>query len=363
MEKIDFVIIGAGVVGMQTALTLINNGVAPEDIAIFEQNPFPGEHSSSRNSGVLHAGLYYPQNSLKQKLCLDGNRMWRTQAFELGIEIKKIGKYVVATNIQEIEELNELYNFSIKKSVPEISWVGTEEIDCLKEVINVEKAFLSKNTGIIDCAEMIKKLSEYLYKKGVNFLENQKVDLIYENKKLKIKCNKETFRANTVINTAGLYAVDLRKSIGLEDIENNYVKGNYLKLNKKYFNDYLIYPLPEKSLKGLGIHTVVQGDGSVLFGPNTEDVFDVNYQMNSKIIAEIYYGISKIFKNINIEDLSLAYSGIRSKIIKDNKLYSDFLIQSPVENYIEALGIDSPGLTASPAIASYICSIAMRSST
>jgi L-2-hydroxyglutarate oxidase LhgO len=351
MEEIPFAIIGAGVVGLQTAYALLEEGVPAEDIAIFEQNPYPGEHSSSRNSGVLHAGIYYPKDSLKQKYCLEGNLLWRKQAQELKLDLNEIGKYIIATSDEEISELEKLYSFANQKLVPDLRWISNDEQLKLNNFVDFKKGFYSKSTAILDCGQMITCLSDYLIKKGVMLLTSQKIELIKNYKSILLKVNSDIFTAEKIINSAGLFAVELRKQLGLKNIDNNYVKGNYLKLTKKYFTDSLIYPLPDEGLKGLGIHTIVQADGSILFGPDTEDVDSISYEMDESMIINLHKSISRIFKNVSKDDLCLAYSGVRSKIIKDNEPYNDFLIQSPIENYVEALGIDSPGLTSAPMIA------------
>lgn len=339
-DKIPYTIIGAGIVGFQTALTLIDKGAKPDHIAIYEQNPFPGEHSSTRNSGVLHAGLYYPKDSLKQELCVKGNRLWRDLEKRFNFDIVACGKYVFASNEEEVPELEQLYNLAKEKDVPGLTWTGTAQIE---DYAHVEKAFFSSTTAYLDCGKALKIFSDYLQSKGVHFLYNQKAqpEDVLEN-------------SEVVINTGGLYGVEFRKELGLKDIENFFVKGNYLKLNKNFYNESLLYPLPEQNLRGLGIHTVISPDGSILFGPNTEEVSEIDYGMSEEVIDQMFKGISKAFKGIHKNDLMLAYSGIRSKIKIDGAAYQDFVIQSPKPNYIEALGIDSPGFTASPAIAEYI---------
>jgi 2-hydroxyglutarate dehydrogenase len=342
---IRFAIVGSGIIGFQVAYQLLKRGIPSEDIAVFEENIYPGEHSTARNSGVLHAGLYYPADSKKQKFCLEGNRLWDEQAHELGIQVNRCGKYIVATNDSETEQIEELYEFATQKGVPGLTWNEASEI---KDYVNVKKAFFSKSTGVVSVSEVIKKFQDYLYQKDVPLLLGQKVENL--NKDLEFTVGDDRFKADVLINCGGLKGVELRSQLGLADLENNWVKGRYLKLNKKYYNQSLIYPLPEKGLKGLGVHTSFDLDGIVRFGPDTFDVNAIDYKVEEDALEAMWQAIQKTFKGIEKSDLSLDYAGIRAKI----KGHDDFIIQSPLSGYFECLGIESPGLTSSPAIASYL---------
>jgi len=195
---------------------------------------------------------------------------------------------------------------------------------------------------------VIKKFQDYLFQKDVPLLLGQKVENL--NRDLEFTVGEDHFKAEVLINCGGLKGVELRSQLGLADLENNWVKGRYLKLNKKYYNDSLIYPLPEAGLKGLGVHTSFDLDGIVRFGPDTFDISEIDYKVEDDALEAMWQAIQKTFKGIEKTDLSLDYAGIRAKI-KGN---DDFLIQSPISGYIECLGIESPGLTASPAIAQHV---------
>ena len=188
--KIKFAIIGSGIVGFQIAYQLLKKGVPSEDIAVFEENIYPGEHSTARNSGVLHAGLYYPAHSNKQKFCLEGNRMWDTLGKELDIQVNRCGKYIVATNKSEIQRIDELFEFAKEKGVPGLSWNDAAEI---KDYVNVEKAFFSASTGFVSVSEVIKKFQDYLYQKDVPLLLGQKVENL--NRDLEFTVGEDHFKA------------------------------------------------------------------------------------------------------------------------------------------------------------------------
>ena len=355
---IPFVIIGGGVVGLLIAKEL--NFLFPDrEIVLFEKETFFGEHSTHRNSGVLHAGLYYPRESLKRKLCIEGIKIWKKDYPQF---VNNCGKYLIATSLNEEQELEELYNNAISNGVKNLNWCDDNEISSLKEFINVSKAFKSHDTSILNIGESLKEIELSLQKENIYLFKNQCVESIqYFDSKFNIQTNLEKLSSDFVINAAGLGAIDLRLKLGLTDFDNEFVKGSYLKLKKKYFNDSLLYPVPNPGLKGLGVHTSYGEDGAIRFGPNVEDIKEVNYVLNSDLVTKMSKDILKTFKGINESDLEIDYCGIRSKIKRDGKLYSDFYISNGesyrLTNYIECLGIESPGLTSSPAIAKLVSEI------
>jgi L-2-hydroxyglutarate oxidase LhgO len=329
-------------------------------VALFEKEAFVGEHSTSRNSGVLHSGIYYPLNSLKKKLCLEGNKIWHKLGIEKKIKINRCGKYIISCTHEEKKILTQLYDRAQNNGVEGISWVNAQELDELNSIVHVKDAFFSRNTGSIDLADTIKILEKDIYNKNIPLMKGNEVfEIQLEDNNFIVRTNKETLKTRIIINTAGLYAVKLRRMVGLFDLEDYWVKGNYLKYSKKLNYSSLIYPVPLKKLKGLGVHTSFDSDGSIRFGPNAEEVSELFYGLNDEKIKEnMYLSISKIFKGIQKEFLNFDYSGIRSKIKLKGKLHEDFWIKGPKElgipGYYEMCGIESPGLTASPAIAKYI---------
>lgn len=357
MADLKIAIIGAGIVGLQIARELIERGET--DFAIFEKNIYPGEHSSSRNSGVLHAGIYYPKDSLKQKLCLEGNKLWSDVASKYEIPLERSGKFIVSTSPEEDQELESFYNFVLEKEVPGIRWATPIELKEISQFVKVSKAFFSETTGIVSVSEAIKAFQNFIFKNNIPLLLDQGVEAITKTTSgFHLMVGDDQISADFVINCAGLEAVNLRKLLGLNEFENYWVKGRYLKLNKPYYTDSLIYPIPKKNLKGLGVHTSFEFDKIVRFGPDTEDVSTIDYSTDEEVIEEMYPEIMKVFKGIKKEDLSVDYAGIRSKIksTSNGDFSPDFILDSPIPGYIECLGIESPGLTASPAIAKHVVS-------
>lgn len=360
MADTSIAIIGAGIVGFQIAYELYKKGI--HDFAIFEANEFAGEHSSSRNSGVLHAGIYYPEGTFKHEMCLQGNELWSQVSDELSISLQRPGKYVISTDKNEDLILENIFEQTLKKKVPGIRRMSKSEIREISPFVNISNGFFSETTGILNVSEAIKRLEEFFYQKNIPLLKGQKVEHIERSgKEFVLKVAGEKVRSEFLVNCGGLYGVTLRRKLGLQDLEDYWVKGRYLKLKKTkkdFYCEKLIYPIPNKNLKGLGVHTSFDFDKVVRFGPDTLDVHDLNYHVGKEAIEEMYPAISKVFKGFKKSDLEEDYAGVRSKIIKvpNREQHTDFWIESPLSNYIECLGIESPGLTASPSIARFVVS-------
>ncbi|MCB9062401.1 MAG: FAD-dependent oxidoreductase [Halobacteriovoraceae bacterium] len=355
MEKIQVAIIGGGIIGLQTALEL-SKYVNPEEIVLLEKNPFCGDETSARHSSVLHSGIYYPMNSKKHRLCMHGLELWNDLCQEFQIDKKNCGKYLFATTQNELEDLNKYKQLALEKNIPFRS-ISNSEQEKLRIYTHLLDGIFIESTSVIDAPSAIKKIETSLFNRGVIFQKNITVlDIVQHSESYELDCGDYRFECEYLINCAGHGAVDLRKKLGLFDIENFFVKGNYIKTHQKFYNESLLYPIPHHNLLGLGIHTSFDLDGTLRFGPNTEPIAEINYSMNSNLISEFIGPIQKQFIGIETEKLELDYCGIRPKILLNGELYTDFIIQSPLAKYIECLGIESPGLTSSPAIAEFIVS-------
>lgn len=368
METLAFTVIGGGICGVLTALKL-KTRYPDRDVVLIDKEPYIGHHNTTRNSGVLHAGIYYPNGSLKHKLCIAGYNEWVHLCAKYNIERNICGKYIIATSEPELQTLDEIFLGAQKNGVTGLSKMTSADLAEIQDYSNAIGGFLSAQTGILDISSGINILRDELLKLDVIVMMNTEVIkikssgdkiLIEYSTEPSSEASTESFQTEHLINCAGADAVNLRRQLGLVDIESLLVKGNYLKLNKPYYNKKLIYPVPEKGLYGLGVHTSFHLDGIVRFGPNTENTNSVSYANSEKNIELMYPAIKQKFKQIEKSDLSPDYTGVRTKILKNGALHSDFLIQNPTETkiagYHEALGIESPGMTAAPAIANLIVS-------
>lgn len=360
MDVIDHTVIGGGIVGLFVAKAL-KEKFPDQDVVLLEASPFLGDQNTGRNSGVIHSGIYYPTNSFKHKLCLEGNRIWREKASEYHADINLCGKYIVSCSAEETQKLQEIFDNGLRNEVPGLRWGDKEDLKVLSPFVNVDQCLFSPHTAIIDVPKVVKYLDRTLTHLDCIILKDNPVTDLKKEEHFVIKTLRESFYSRRVFNCAGLGAIHLREKLNLKDFQNYFVKGNYVKTHQEYFSQNLIYPLPDKNNLGLGIHTVLDPLGGVLFGPNTEVIEEINYEISEDTVDEMYREIPRVFKKIDPEKLSPAYCGIRTKIKKEGEVVNDFLIQGPlqtgIENYYECLGIDSPGLTSSPAIAKYVISL------
>ncbi len=382
MFNIPVLIIGGGVIGLNIAYAISkSNFFSCDEIVLCEKDKFLGEHSSSRNSGVLHAGLYYPYNSLKHKLCMEGRLRWQELSVELNIPVNMCGKYIIARSETESLKLDELYNRGLQNGVRLIhdDYISFEDKEELKEVVNFKKIFFSPDTSIIDVGNALKILETTVYNQNITIMKESEVKVIGvdgNSSKFIVQLGEDEVSCDVLINTGGLGAVTLRNSIIKDgpNVENHFIKGSYLKLNKKFpYVKSLLYPMPNEKMNVLGVHSCIDFSCDVRFGPNSSDIGDdvenmsnIYHSLDHEIISDIYPSISEIFKDIDKSELSYDYSGIRSKIKVDKELYKDFWIKGPLDHgvvgYYELLGIDSPGLTAAPAIANHILNLIRKSS-
>ncbi len=351
MEKIDFAIVGGGIIGLTIAHELLLK-YPQKTIVLFEKEKYLGEHSSGRNSCVLHAGIYYSTGSLKHRLCLEGLSLWKEKAVNLNIPLQETGKFIVARNNDDLEALEKNFHQAKLNSVTGIRRANKDEVTALKEKLHCVAALYSPHTGIVDGATAINQLK--------NKVESLGGIILPYNGILDVEKNKNGFLLTTVtdkvwtenlINSAGLGAVTFRKKLGLTDLEDYWVKGHYVSTSQKNEFRTLIYPVPAKDLKGLGVHLTFDFADQIKFGPDTEEVSELSYLVPDSIVAKMTPSISSLFKTIDLSKLRPDYAGIRPKIKRNGQLHTDFWIESPLPQYVECCGIESPGFTSSWAIA------------
>lgn len=351
--KLDAAIVGGGILGLMLAWELANK-YPHWEIAIFEKEKFLAEHTTGRNSGVLHAGLYYPQNSLKHLLCLEGNELWIKLAQDYQLPVRQTGKYIVASRPQEESLLESLFLKAQNNGV-QARWSSAQELAQLSSSLHIQSAFFTPTSGIINVSQLISFLNDELFKKQVPVLKETEVSKVRKQQgRIHFQAGEDQINSSLFFNCAGLWATELRQQLGLHDLAPFWVKGNYLKYNGTLPFKNLIYPIPPQDGQGLGVHLTFDWDGINRFGPNTESVSEINYHVNHSWVEEMSPSIHQLFKGIDSTKLSVDYAGIRPKIKANGTLYTDFWIKSGkdlgIEGYYECCGIESPGLTAAPAI-------------
>jgi L-2-hydroxyglutarate oxidase LhgO len=357
--EVPYIVVGGGVLGLQIS-TMIAKKFPQDDVFLLEKEKYFNEHSSSRNSGVLHSGIYYPTNSKKHILCIEGNEIWHNWCRQNNIRVNNCGKYIVASTESELPRLDEIFLQGEKNQVSGQRFASGDECNDLSKYLNVVKAIFVSSTSVLDTSSALKEIENNAFKSGVHLMKEHLVsDIIKVDGGFQVSVNGENYQCKNLINCAGLGAIKFREMLGLTNLENYFVKGHYLKTIQKFYQDSLVYPIPSEGLIGLGVHTSFDFDNVIRFGPdNLELSGDLRYGFENIDRASMELAIEKTFPKIDLNQLAEDYSGIRSKIKLDGKLFSDFWIQDykdeSLRGYIELCGIDSPGLTSSWAITNYV---------
>ncbi len=359
----DVVIIGGGVIGLGIARELSSSG---KEVIVLEKNERAGDVTSSRNSGVIHAGIYYPEDFLKTKLCVEGNRLIYEYASEKKINHKRYGKFIIARNNDELANLEAIL-FQGKKNKVEIGKVEKEKVLENNPGLIFQEALYSPTSGVIDVPEYVTALEgDIQHFGGLISLRTSFISAKEKKGKFVISCLSEDeflIESKYLINCSGLSnELTLKKieSFPKNKIFKNYfAKGHYFKYSGKSPFSNLIYPVSGQH--SLGIHVGFDLAGGMRFGPDVEFVDEIDYSFNESLKSKFVDSISQYWPEINEDKLHPDYTGIRPKITKPNESMRDFSIQTEkdhgVKNFINLQGIESPGLTSSLAIGKLVKSL------
>lgn len=365
MEEAAITIVGAGVIGLSVAYELSKSY---KDIFVIERNLSIGEEISSRNSEVIHAGIYYPKDSLKAKTCIEGRDLLYEFCRKHNIGHKKIGKLIVAINDHEIKDLEFLFQNGINNGVCDLVIFSKDEIKKIEPNINAKGAIYSPSTGILDTHGFMKTLASEFKDRGGSIVFNTEVTGIEKYNggfKVFVEDKREenfNFITKTMINCAGLNSHKVAEMVGIKKDEYalKYCKGDYFRVhnNKSHFINRLIYPVPKKKGIGLGIHATLDLSGSLRLGPDDEYVDRIDYNIDESKRKIFYESVKYFLPFIEINDLAPDMSGIRPKLQGPDEEFRDFLIKdeskSGIPGFINLIGIESPGFTACLAIAKLV---------
>ncbi len=368
MEKTDILIIGAGVIGLAVAKELSFNR---KDIVIVEKNKSFGQETSSRNSEVIHGGMYYPSGTLKAELCINGRHLLYQLCNEKKIPHKKIGKLIIATDKDELSALEVILAQGKSNGAKGLRFITEAQIKKLEPKVSGIAALYSPETGIIDSHALMDYLLTAAEENGVTVAYNAEVIAIKKNNdgyRVTIKNNGEIvqIKALVVINCAGLDSDIIAGMIGVDILKEkynlHYCKGQYFRLNsaKARLLKMLVYPVPEPASGGLGVHATVDMAGGVRLGPDDEylKLRIQDYSVNPLSRLKFYESARKFIPFISEEDLSVDTAGIRPKLEEPGGDFRDFVISDEADKgfpgFINLIGIESPGLTASLAISRYV---------
>ena len=364
---VQITIIGAGVIGLAVASQLTDYS---NNIVVIERNKRFGEETSSRNSEVIHSGIYYPEGSLKAKLCVQGRDMLYDLCDRENLPYKKCGKLIVATSEGEVQQLDVLHGKAIKNGVNDLEFMDETQIQKMEPHIVALKGLYSPSTGIIDSHSLMQHFERRCKERGVDFAYSSEVsdiDLVKDTYRISTvdsTGDEFSFTSSFVINSAGLESDKIAQMPGIHDpnYKIHFCKGEYFSIKppKNKLINHLIYPVPFKKLIGLGVHATVDLDGGLRLGPNATymDENNYDYSIDESLKIDFLESAKRFMPFLEIDDLNPDYAGIRPKIQAMGEGVKDFIIRNETSrgfnNFINLIGIESPGLTACLAIAKYV---------
>ena len=364
MERVECVVIGAGVVGLATGRAL---ALAGREVLVLDAADGIGTGVSSRNSEVIHAGIYYPAGSLKARMCVEGKRMLYAYCEARGVAHRRLGKLIVASDEAEVPVLDGIKAKAEANGVDDMEMLFGAAARALEPALRVAGALLSPSTGIVDSHALMLALQGDLENAGGGVVLHAPV-LGGEARDggfvLEIGGDEPmTLACDMLVNAAGLQAPALARGIDgipAETIPADYMcKGSYYSLQGRAPFTRLIYPVPEKA--GLGVHLTLDLGGQARFGPDTEWVEREEYDVDIGRAAGFYAAIRRYWPALGDGALSPGYSGIRPKISGPTEPNADFRISGPAEHGLGGLvnlfGIESPGLTSSLAIGQRVANV------
>lgn len=370
MDKVDCIVIGAGVVGLATARALALGG---REVLVVEQHAAIGMETSSRNSEVIHAGLYYPTGSLKARLCVRGRDALYAYCRERGIPHRRCGKLIVATSDAQLPKLGQIHDQAIANGCHEVAPLSPQQVRDLEPELSCVGALWSPSTGIIDSHAYMLALQGDAENAGAVFAFDSRVHaarLETDTVILSVRTSDGTemeIATGLLVNCAGLWAPRIAGLIGGLDQRPTprawFAKGNYYSLAGKSPFSRLVYPVPEPG--GLGVHLTLDLGGQARFGPDVEWLDapgdELDYRVAPERADRFYREIRAYWPTLADGALQPAYSGVRPKISGPGDPAADFLFCSHGSpHYLGLYGIESPGLTAALAVAEHAAAMAGR---
>ena len=364
MEQVDTVVIGAGVVGLAVARAL---AMAGREVIVLEAENAIGTHTSSRNSEVIHAGIYYPKDSLKARLCVAGRQQLYAYCADHGVSHKRCGKLIVATSAAQIPQLEKILAQGRANGVTDLAPVDLARVRDMEPAVQCVAALHSPSTGIIDSHGLMLAYQGDAEAHGAMLAFTGPVSggRVQDDGILLEVGGEQPMQllARRVVNSAGLHAPKVAASLeGFPPAHvppSYYCKGNYYSLAGRAPFSRLIYPIPEAA--GLGVHVTLDLAGQARFGPDVEWIDKIDYTVDPQRAEKFYAAIRSYWPDLKDGALSPGYSGIRPKIQAPSEPARDFMIEGPrdhgVAGLVNLFGIESPGLTASLALGDMVAGL------
>jgi L-2-hydroxyglutarate oxidase LhgO len=362
--RVDAIVVGAGVVGLAVARAL---ALAGREVVVVERHRLPGQETTSRNSGVIHSGLYYPKDSLKARLCVRGRDLLYEFCMTRGIAHSRCGKLIVAQEAQ-IPALKVLAQKGHANGVADLVWLTAEQVHEREAEVRCAAGLWSPSTGVIDVHEYLTALIADIEAHGGTVVYGAELKSVAAKTvgfEVTVTSDEsaDLFDCRTLINSAGLNAIDFLRQIdgypgqGLRTA--HFAKGSYFACQGVRPFRHLVYPMPNEA--GLGVHATLDLDGSTRFGPDVEWISELNYDVDATRAASFYTAIREYWPGIPDGCLQPGYAGVRPKLVGEGAAAADFVIEGSethgVAGLVNLLGIESPGLTSSLALAERVASL------
>jgi L-2-hydroxyglutarate oxidase LhgO len=366
-EIIDSVVVGAGVVGLAVGRALAESG---REVIVLEKNARFGEETSSRNSEVIHAGLYYAAGSLKARLCVQGKQALYEYCAAKGVGFERCGKLIVAIDAEQTARLEDIARSAARNGVHDLERLDAAATAALEPQVRAAGALLSPSTGIVDGHGLMLSLVGDIERGGGHLaLRAELCAAVEEKEAVRLfvagEDGEHEFLAHTVVNAAGLSASGVAASFGDSALAvpippTRYAKGSYFMYKGPSPFRRLIYPLPIDG--GLGVHATLDLAGRVRFGPDVEWVEEIDYRVDPSRADAFYAAVQSYFPGLPRGSLTPGYAGVRPKLNGPGETPADFTVlrsrRSPASQAIHLLGFESPGLTAALAIGRHVADLA-----